>query len=98
MNFHDFKQVVHHGNPEVHILSNQGDLYLIQVFNDGGQSLLTKNHSTRPLVFHGLPECYEKLRDAGLRHAFVDQTMEFDEMINQGGGSMIHTDHRAVCF
>jgi hypothetical protein len=98
MNFHEFKQVVHHGNPEVHILSNQRDLYLVQIFNDGGQSLLTKNHSSRPVVFHGLPECYEKLSDAGLHKAFVDQSMELDEMINQEEGFMIHTDHRPVCF
>jgi hypothetical protein len=98
MNFHELKQVVHHGNPEVHILSNQGDLYLVQIFNDGGQSLLTKKHSSRPIVFNGLPECYEKLSDAGLHHAFVDQTMELDEMINLGEGVITHTDHRPVSF
>jgi hypothetical protein len=98
MNFHELKQVVHLGNPEVHILSNQGDLYLVQIFNDGGQSLLTKNRSSRPVVFHGLPECYEKLSDAGLHKAFVDQSMAFDEMINLEGGVMTKTDHRPVCF
>jgi hypothetical protein len=98
MNFHELKQIVHLGNPEVHILSNQGDLYLVQIFNDGGQSLLTKNRSSRPVVFHGLPECYEKLSDAGLHKAFVDQSMAFDEMINLEGGVMTKTDHRPVCF
>jgi len=98
MNFHELKQVVHQGNPEVHILSNQGDLYLVQIFNDGGQSLLTKNHSSRPVVFHGLPECYEKLSDAGLHKAFVDQAMALDEMINLEGGTMTQTDHWPVCF
>ncbi|MEH6447116.1 MAG: DUF6482 family protein [Oleispira sp.] len=98
MNFHELKQVVHQGNPEVHILSNQGDLYLVQIFNDGGQSLLTKNHSSRPVVFHGLPECYEKLSDAGLHKAFVDQAMAFDEMINLEGDAAAQTDHQAVCF
>ena len=53
MNFHEFKKVVHQGSPEVHILSNQGDLYLVQIFNDGGQSLLTLKNSNRPQVFHG---------------------------------------------
>lgn len=98
MNFHEFKRVVRHGNPEVHILSNQGDLYLVQIFNDGGQCLLTKNHSSRALVFHGLPECYEKLSDAGLHRAFVEQSMESDEMINLEGSTMTRTDHRAVSF
>lgn len=98
MNFHELKQVVHQGNPEVHILSNQGDLYLVQIFNDGGQSLLTINHSSRPVVFHGLPECYEKLSDAGLHKAFVDQAMAFDEMINLEGGAAAQTDHQPVCF
>jgi hypothetical protein len=98
MNFGEFKKVVHRGNPEVHILSNQGDLYLVQIFNDGSQSLLTKNHSYNPIVFHGLPECYETLTDAGLHHAFVDQAMECDEMINLGEGATPHTDHRAVNF
>lgn len=97
MNFHEFKQVVHQGCPEVHILSNEGDLYLVQIFNDGGQSLLTEGQSTRAQVFHGLPECYEKLTDAGLHYAFVDQTFILDEMINQPC-SATHTDHRAVCF
>jgi hypothetical protein len=97
MNFHELKRVVHQGSPEVHILSNQGDLYLVQIFNDGGQSLLTLGSSTRAQVFHGLPECYEKLTDAGLHHAFVDQTFAHDEMINQQC-SAAHTDHRAVCF
>lgn len=98
MNFQEFKKVVHHGSPEVHILSNQGDLYLVQIYNDGGQSLLTHNQTTRPLVFHALPECYEKLSDAGLHHAYVDQTMEHDEMINLAGSTVAHTDHRAVIF
>jgi hypothetical protein len=97
MNFNEFKKVVHQGSPEVHILSNQGDLYLVQIFNDGGQSLLTQKGSIRAHVFHGLPECYEKLADAGLHHAFVDQASIHDEMINQQD-SAIHTDHRAVCF
>ena len=98
MNFHEFKKVVHSGHPEVHILSNQGDLYLIQIYNDGGQSLLTAKESTRPIVFHGLPECYEKLVDAGLHYAYVDQTLAHDEMINLTGSSIVHTDHRAVRF
>ena len=98
MNFHEFKKVVHQGSPEVHILSNQGDLYLVQIFNDGGQSLLTLKNSNRPHVFHGLPECYEKLADAGLHRAFVDQTFTHDEMVNQQDYSLSHTDHRAVCF
>ncbi|MBL4799860.1 MAG: hypothetical protein JKY50_20870 [Oleispira sp.] len=98
MNFHEFKKVVHRGSPEVHILSNQGDLYLVQIFNDGGQSLLTQGSTTRPQVFHGLPECYERLADAGLHHAFVDQTFAHDEMINQQDYCSSHTDHRAVCF
>jgi hypothetical protein len=50
------------------------------------------------VVFHGLPECYEKLSDAGLHKAFIDQSMEFDEMINQEVDVMLHTDHRPVCF
>lgn len=98
MNFHEFKKVVHRGSPEVHILSNEGDLYLIQIYNDGSQSLLTNKQSSRPIVFHGLPECYEKLSDAGLHHAYVDQTMAYDEMINLVGSSVAHTDHRAVNF
>jgi len=98
MNFHELRQVVHKGNPEVHILSNQGDIYLVQIFNDGGQSLLTQKQSTRPVVFNGLPACYEKLSDAGLHRAFVDQTMECDEMINLAGCMVNHTDHRAVSF
>ena len=98
MNFHEFKTVVHRGSPEVHILSNQGDLYLVQIFNDGGQSLLTQGRTTRPQVFHGLPECYERLADAGLHHAFIDQTFTQDEMINQQDSCSSHTDHRAVYF
>jgi hypothetical protein len=98
MNFQEFKKVVHRGSPEVHILSNEGDLYLIQIYNDGGQSLLTTNQSSKPMVFHGLPECYEKLSDAGLHHAYVDQTLAHDEMINLVGSSISHTDHRAVNF
>lgn len=98
MNFNEFKKVVHQGSPEVHILSNQGDLYLVQIFNDGGQSLLTQGRTTRTQVFHSLPECYEKLVDAGLHHAFVDQTCAHDEMVNQQDYSASHTDHRAVCF
>jgi hypothetical protein len=98
MNFREFKKVVHQGDPEVHILSNQGDLYLVQIYNDGTQSLLTVKETTRPMVFHGLPECYEKLADAGLHNAYVDQTMAHDEMINLVGSNTIHTDHRAVRF
>ncbi len=97
MNFQEFKKIVHHGNPEVHILSTQGDLYLVQIYNDGGQSLLTLKNSSRPMVFHCLSECYEKLADAGLHHAYIDQTMPHEEMINLSGAE-VHTDHRAVSF
>jgi hypothetical protein len=98
MNFSEFKKVVRKGNPEVHILCNQGSLYLIQIFNDGGPFLLTHGRSTRPHVFHGLHECYEKLTDAGLHHAFVDQSCPHDEMISRQGYGASHTDQRAVCF
>jgi hypothetical protein len=98
MNFRELKRLVRQGNPVVHILSNQGDLYLVRIFSEGEQSLLTKKNSSRPLVFRGLPQCYEKLRDAGLRHGFVDQFMAFDQMINNEAGVVLPKDHRPVCF
>lgn len=98
MNFYELKQVIHSGNPEVHVLSNQGDLYLVQIFNDGSQSLLTQKDAQRPVVFHSLPECYETLSSLGLRDAYVDQIMEQDEMINLGGDPGMHMAHQKVIF
>lgn len=98
MNFQALKQVVVKGNPEVHILSNQGDLYLVQIFHDGGQTLLTQKNSSRPLVFHGLPECYEKLADAGLHAAYVNPPCTEDEMINLDQHLERQADHRMVTF
>ena len=97
--FRDSLFIIKPRDPSVWIIINLLlHLYLVQIFNDGGQSLLTKNHSSRPVVFHGLPECYEKLSDAGLHKAFVDQAMAFDEMINLEGDAAAQTDHQAVCF
>jgi hypothetical protein len=98
MRFHELKKAVQNGQPEVYILANQGDLYLVRVINEGGQSLLTKKHSNRPLVFHSLQACYEKLNNAGLHKAWVEQSMAFDEMINLVGGIMTKVDHRPVYF
>jgi hypothetical protein len=98
MNFREFKKVVRKSDPEVHILSNEGDLYLVQIYHDGSQSLLMDKQTARPMVFHGLPECYEKLADAGLHNAYVDQIIAHDEMINLVGSTTVHTDHRAVKF
>lgn len=98
MNVKELKQLAHRGHPEVHILSNEGDLYLIQIFSEGRQAMLTHNRSTRPMVFHGLPECYEKLSDAGVHRAYVDQTLAYDEMIASSADPVSHTDHRAVSF
>jgi hypothetical protein len=98
MRFYELKRAVQHGKPEVYILANQGDLYLVKVINDAEQSLLTEKYSTRPLVFHSLQACYEKLSNAGLHSALVEQSMVFDEMINLSGGIMTQVDHRPVYF
>ncbi|MFT7410574.1 MAG: hypothetical protein ACI9EX_001171 [Oleispira sp.] len=98
MRFHELKKAVQNGQPEVYILANQRDLYLVKVINEGGQSLLTKKHSNRPLVFRSLQACYQKLSHAGLHRALVEQSMAFDEMINLAGGIMTRVDHRPVYF
>jgi hypothetical protein len=98
MKFNELKKAVKNGQPEVYILANQGDLYLVKVVNDGGQSLLTEKYSSRPLLFYSLQACYEKLSNAGLHRASVEQSMAFDEMINLSGGVMTQVDHRPVCF
>jgi hypothetical protein len=98
MKFHELKKAVQNGQPEVHILANQGDLYLVKVIDDGVPSLLTTKFANRPLVFHSLQTCYEKLSDAGLHRAFVEQSMAFDEMINLEGGIKTKVDHRPVYF
>jgi hypothetical protein len=98
MRYHELKKAVQNGQPKVYILANQGDLYLVKVISDGGESLLTKKYSSRPLVFYSLQACYEKLSNAGLHNAWVEQSMAFDEMINLAGGIMTQVDHRPVCF
>jgi hypothetical protein len=98
MRFNELKKAVQNGQPEVYILANQRDLYLIKVINDGARSLLTQKHSSRPLVFRSLQACYEKLSNAGLHRALVEQSMVFDEMINLAEGIMTRVDHRPVYF
>ncbi|CCK76328.1 conserved hypothetical protein [Oleispira antarctica RB-8] len=98
MNFNEFKKVVRQGDAEVHILCNQGSLYLIQIINEGVRSLLTQNRSTRPQVFRGLSECYGRLISAGLHCAFVDQACAHDEMISRQGYGASRVDQRLVRF
>lgn len=95
MNYRELKRAVNNAHPEVHVLSNEGDIYLVQVFCDGEQALL-KERDGKPVVFHGLPECLDKLKAVGVHKAYVDQTMAYDEMINSTGDSLSHTDHRLI--
>lgn len=97
MKLSELKKLAHQGRPEVHILSNEGDLYLIQVFSEGKQALITTDQG-RNRVFHALPECYETLSGAGIHKAYVDQIMAYDEMVSCNAEQASHTDHRAVVF
>jgi len=97
MKLSELKKLAYQGRPEVHILSNEGDLYLIQVFSDGKQALITDSHGQNR-VFHALPECYETLADIGVHKAYVDQIMAYDEMVSCNAEQASHTDHRAVVF
>jgi hypothetical protein len=80
MTLNELKKQAHQGKPEVHVLTNEGDLYLVQVVHEGQESLLMERD--RPMRFRSLAECSETLASVGVKRGYMLQPMPCDEMIN----------------
>lgn len=107
MGFGELKQLIRKaakGSVDAEILVNEGGIYLIQIVSYGRSYLLTqakgksKGDYNRPLVFKSLSECYDQLKIAGIRQAFVVQSFAHCEIITQQDNFLSHTDRRLVQF
>lgn len=95
MTLSELKRCAHHARPEIHILANEGDLYLVQVLCDGGQSLLTEDG--HPKRFRSLSECSHRLAMLGVRDGYMIQHMAHDEMVNSAD-TYAHSDRMKMHF
>lgn len=84
MTLHELKKCLRNANPEVHILANEGDVYLVQVEVDGQQALLMEHN--KPLRFRSLSECSHRLAAMGIDSGYMVQTLAYDEMVNSCDG------------
>jgi len=91
----ELKRCAHYSRPEVHVLANEGDLYLVQIFHDGMQSLLTEND--QPKRFRSLSECSHQLAMLGVHHGYMIQSMPYDEMVNSTD-SVAHSERQRMHF
>jgi hypothetical protein len=76
----ELKKALRQGGVDVNILTNEGDLYLVQVDYLGRLSLLMEDGM--PVRFRGLSECSGKLASLGVSKGFMVQQLPYDEMIN----------------
>ena len=89
MTLSELKTRVLRGYPEVHVLANEGDVYLVQVISYGKENLLMDGKN--PMRFHSLAECSQGLAQQGVKKGYLIQNLAADEMI----GSV--DDHSHVC-
>ena len=73
MTLKELKRCAHYSRPEVHVLANEGDVYLVQIFHDGMQSLLMENN--QPKRFRSLAECSHQIAMLGVQHGYMIQSM-----------------------
>ncbi|ASP39481.1 hypothetical protein CHH28_12720 [Bacterioplanes sanyensis] len=80
MTLSELKKQANNDATEVHVLANEGDLYLVQVVHDGQESLLMERD--QPMRFRSLAECSQTLASVGVKSGFMVQALPYDEMIN----------------
>jgi hypothetical protein len=91
----ELKRCAQVSRPEVHVLANEGDVYLVQVFYDGMQALLMEGD--QPKRYRSLAECSHDMANLGLRYGYMVQSMPYDEMVNSID-NVAHSDRLRIHF